>query len=201
MNKRGFYFIIVIGLIGLFITGLGVKQSIYELKPSKNFADAALYQIKNGNKLRGEISRCAFGYASFTDDVGKTDMYFLVPLPQSVEKYPDDSTKWEYITYKTSNHAQQDTLEKMADGRTTSVIAFSGNVIPLETKYSAYLNTKAADSGLVSADASGQISSLCIEYGSEGSGRIFLLIGLVPLAASAVTLIVIYKKNGGKLPV
>jgi len=200
MSKAKYYFIIVIGLIGLFITGLGIKQSAFELKPSKSFADTALYQIKNGNKLRGKIDRCAFSYASTTDDVGNTDMYFLIPLPQSVEKYPNDSSKWEYITYKTSSHDQQNALEKMAGGSTASPIAFAGNVVPLGTSFKSYLNAKAADKGLVSGSAPGQISSLCIEYGSEGSGRIFLVVGLIPLTASAVTLAVIYKKNGGKAP-
>ena len=134
--------------------------------------------------------------------------YYLIPLPSSVEK-TDDYTKWDYISYKTGNSSQQRIMDKIidytwGDADTPASIEFTGKVAPLDSDFEDFLYDGLVESEYFGttdrSEISKHISPYCIEYNAEGFGGVMLIIGLIPLALFIFILVMLFKKNGGHLP-
>jgi len=200
--------IISLGIFGVLFTGYGIKQTAFELKPAKYYGNLSSYEIQKGDKLSGTIDRCVYNYAYETDDDGNTTEYYLIPLPSSVAK-TDDYTKWDYISYKTKNYSQQMTMYDIIDYTygdisTPSSIEFTGNVAPLDSDFEDFLYDGLIEAEFFDttdrAEISKHIAPYCIEYNAQGFGGVMLIIGLIPLALFVFILFMLYKKNGGHLP-
>lgn len=208
MGRMKTRLIIFLGLFGVMFTGFGIKQTAFELKPAKNYSSISSYEIKKGDKLSGTIDRCVYNYAYETDDDGDTTEYYLVPLPSSVAK-TDDYTKWDYISYKTGNKSQQRIMNDVIDytydeALTPKSIEFTGNVASIDPEIEDFLYEGLIESEFFDTTDKSEISKhivpLCIEYNAQGFGGIMLIIGLIPLALFVFILVILFKKNGGQLP-
>lgn len=210
MGRMKTRLVISLGIFGVLFTGFGITQTAFEMKPAKDYSSVSSYEIKKGDKLSGTIDLGVYNYAYEydEDDSSKTVEYYLIPLPSSVEK-TDDYTKWDYISYKTGNSSQQRIMDKIidytwGDADTPASIEFTGKVAPLDSDFEDFLYD-----GLIEAEYFGttdrseiskHISPYCIEYNAEGFGGVMLIIGLIPLALFIFILVMLFKKNGGHLP-